>query len=163
MARYRMRIRTDWPADEAFAYLADLSNFAERDPGVASSVQVAGDGPGVGAEYYVEASGSVLRYIVDEHESPNRIRAHARNRWLTSVDTISVSSDGPGSVVSYDASTEVFSVSGGAPNANGTGGRVRAVLTPREGTAAAAEAAAQTANPPITPATPSGTLPGSKR
>ncbi len=110
MARYRMRIRTDWPADEAFAYLADLSNFAEWDPGVASSVQVAGDGPGVGAEYDVEASGSVLRYIVDEHEPPNRIRAHARNRWLTSVDTISVSSDGPGSVVSYDADLQLHGI-----------------------------------------------------
>ena len=67
-----------------------------------------------------------------------------------------------GSVVSYDASSEVFSVSGGPPNANGTGGRVRAVLTPREGSAAAAEAAVVGAT--ATPASPlpsAQTLPAS--
>ena len=48
-----------------------------------------------------------------------------------------------GSLITYDNTTEVFSVSGGnTANATpGGGGRVRAVLTPREGTAAAAEAA----------------------
>jgi lipopolysaccharide export system protein LptA len=47
-----------------------------------------------------------------------------------------------GNVVSYDSTSEVFSVSG-TPAASPTqpGGRVRAVLTPREGTAAAEEAA----------------------
>ena len=103
MARYRMSIRTDRSAAEAFAYLADLSNFADWDPGVASSVQVAGDGPGLGAEYDVNASGSELRYVVDEYDPPHRIQAHARNRWLTSVDIISVAADGGGSVVTYDA------------------------------------------------------------
>ena len=66
-----------------------------------------------------------------------------------------------GSVVSYDASSEVFSVSGGAPNANGTGGRVRAVLTPREGTAAAAEAAAATV--PNAQSVPPSPAPGVNR
>ena len=103
MARYRMRIRTDLPAAEAFAFLADLSNFEDWDPGVSSSVQVAGEGPGVGAEYDVEASGSSLRYVVDAYDPPNRIRAKARNRWITSVDVISVSSDGTGSIVAYEA------------------------------------------------------------
>ena len=47
-----------------------------------------------------------------------------------------------GNVVTYDSTTEVFSVTGGAtPTATNPGGRVRAVLTPKEGTAAAAEAA----------------------
>ena len=61
-----------------------------------------------------------------------------------------------GNVVSYDASSEVFSVSGGPPNANGSGGRVRAVLTPREGTSAAVEAAAQQSNPASQPSTSLG-------
>ena len=110
MARYRMRVRTDWSAPEAFAYLADLSNFADWDPGIESSVQVVGDGPGVGAEYDVDASGSVLRYVVDVFDAPHRIRAHARNRWLTSVDTISVSTEGTGSVVSYDADLRLHGI-----------------------------------------------------
>jgi len=47
-----------------------------------------------------------------------------------------------GNLVTYDSTTEVFSVTGGStPTATNPGGRVRAVLTPREGSAAAAEAA----------------------
>ena len=60
-----------------------------------------------------------------------------RLRGATLADEIS------GNLVTYDATTEVFSVSGGATStAANPGGRVRAVLTPREGTEAAAEAAA---------------------
>ena len=52
-----------------------------------------------------------------------------------------------GNLVSYDSSNEVFNVSGGgAPSLSNPGGRVRAVLTPREGSPAAAEAAAQAAS-----------------
>jgi lipopolysaccharide export system protein LptA len=47
-----------------------------------------------------------------------------------------------GNLVTYDSGTEVFNVTGGAsPTAANPGGRVRAVLTPREGSAAAAETA----------------------
>jgi lipopolysaccharide export system protein LptA len=47
-----------------------------------------------------------------------------------------------GQLVSYDSLNEVFNVSGGAPaTANNPGGRVRAVLTPREATRDAPEAA----------------------
>ncbi len=47
-----------------------------------------------------------------------------------------------GNLVTYDSDTEVFNVSGGAtPSPTNPGGRVRAVLTPKEGSAAAAEAA----------------------
>lgn len=103
MARYRMRIRSPRPAPEAFAYVADLSNFSDWDPGIKSSVQVEGDAPGVGAEYDVDVSGTVMRYVVDVYDAPHRIRAHSRTRWLTSVDTITASPDGSGSIVSYDA------------------------------------------------------------
>jgi lipopolysaccharide export system protein LptA len=60
-----------------------------------------------------------------------------------------------GQSISYNSSSEVFNVSGGASSSaaasdgsSAPGGRVRAVLTPREGSAAAAEAAANAANPP---------------
>ncbi len=47
-----------------------------------------------------------------------------------------------GNLVTYDSTTEVFNVTGGATaTAANPGGRVRAVLTPKEGSAAAAEAA----------------------
>ena len=57
-----------------------------------------------------------------------------------------------GNLVTYDSSTEVFSVSGGAkPTATNPHGRVRAVLMPKEGTAAAAEAARAASAPAPAP------------
>jgi lipopolysaccharide export system protein LptA len=52
-----------------------------------------------------------------------------------------------GNLITYDSATEVVNVVGGAPaTAANPGGRVRAVLTPKEGTAAALEAAAAAAS-----------------
>ena len=60
-----------------------------------------------------------------------------------------------GNLVTYDSSTEVFNVTGGAPaTASNPGGRVRAVLTPREGSAAAAEAARAASDAASAPASP---------
>lgn len=103
MARYRMRVRTDLSPSEAFAFMADLRNFAEWDPGVSSAEQVGGDGPGLGATYDVEASGSMLRYEVERYEDPEVVTARAANRFITSVDTIAVADDAGGSVITYDA------------------------------------------------------------
>jgi len=71
-----------------------------------------------------------------------------------------------GNLVTYDSSTEVFSVTGGAtPTASNPRGRVRAVLTPKEGTAAAAEAARAASAPASTPSPQLRTAPslGDKR
>jgi lipopolysaccharide export system protein LptA len=52
-----------------------------------------------------------------------------------------------GNLITYNSATEVMEVAGGAPaTAANPGGRVRAVLTPREGTPAALEAAAEAAS-----------------
>ncbi len=103
MARYVMRVRTDKPADEVFDYLADLRNFPDWDPGTKQAEQVVGDGPGEGAEYDLQASGATLRYVVQRYDRPRVVVARARNRWITSVDTITVEADGAGCVASYDA------------------------------------------------------------
>ena len=50
-----------------------------------------------------------------------------------------------GNLITYNGISEVFSVSGGAPTAANPGGRVRAVLTPREGSPAAAAASGSSA------------------
>jgi lipopolysaccharide export system protein LptA len=53
-----------------------------------------------------------------------------------------------GNLVTYDSLAEVFNVSGGAaPTATSPGGRVRVVLTPREGSPAATEAAPAASRP----------------
>jgi lipopolysaccharide export system protein LptA len=64
-----------------------------------------------------------------------------RLRGATVADELS------GQVVAYDNAAEVFSISGGAPGTANPTGRVRAVLSPRPGTAAAADAASV----PLTP------------
>jgi hypothetical protein len=105
MARYVMSVRTPMPPRDAFAYLSDLANFDDWDPGVSRAEQVAGDGPGMGAEYELDASGSTLRYVERQFEAPTTVEATARKPFITSVDTITVVPDdpGPGSIVTYDA------------------------------------------------------------
>lgn len=106
MARYVTSVATPKPADEAFAYMADVTHFPEWDPGVKRVVRVAGEGPGVGAAYdlTVQAGGTtVMRYEVKEYELPRRVLLVARTPFLTSVDEVSVEPTNTGSVVTYDA------------------------------------------------------------
>ena len=87
--------------------MADLSNFAEWDPGVLSSTLAVGEGPALDAAYDVEVKsvgGSMtLRYELVEFDEPDRFVARAESPRLTSVDEITVEADGDGSIVTYDA------------------------------------------------------------
>ncbi len=107
MARYLTRVATPLAADDAFAYIADLTNFAEWDPGVRRSVQVAGDGSRMGAAYDVTVAAFprdlTLRYEVVEHDPPHTCLVVARSSAFTSTDRITVEPDGGGSIVTYDA------------------------------------------------------------
>ena len=108
MARYIVHVRTPMPRDEAFAYLADLTNFAEWDPGVDRVEQVEGDGAGLGAAFDVAVKvpgrTMTLRYdTVAFDDASTTMTALAQNAWLTSEDTITVEADGNGSIVTYDA------------------------------------------------------------
>lgn len=103
MSRYRLSVRTDRSVEDVFDYMADLRNFPEWDPGTKKAVQVKGNGPGPDAEFDLDASGGTLRYIVTSYGRPRKVVARAENRFITSVDTIEVSADGDGSIVSYDA------------------------------------------------------------
>jgi carbon monoxide dehydrogenase subunit G len=107
MARFVVHVRSPKPAVEAFAYMADLSNFAEWDPGVDHAEQVQGDGPGIDAAFDVAVKairGSLtLRYQITDYDPPDKVVARAESRLLTSLDTITVRGDGGGSVVTYDA------------------------------------------------------------
>ena len=108
MARYIVRVRTPMPSDEAFAYMADLTNFAEWDPGVDRVEQVEGDGAGPGAAFdvvvKVPGRNMTLRYdTVAFDDASTTMTALAQNAWLTSEDTITVEADGNGSIVTYDA------------------------------------------------------------
>lgn len=97
-----------------------------------------------GVDEWIEGEAERLEY--DGKSDTIRFVTNAavrRLRGSTVADEIA------GNVVSYDSIAEVFSVSGGAAaTPTNPGGRVRAVLTPREGSAAAAEAAAAAASQP---------------
>jgi lipopolysaccharide export system protein LptA len=91
-----------------------------------------------GLDEHIDGQADRLEY--DERADTVRFVNNAivrRLRGATIGDEIT------GHLISYDNTTEVFSVTGGTPanTAGSPGGRVRAVLTPREGTPAAAEAA----------------------
>ena len=105
MARYLVRIRSPKSPAEAFAYMANLTNFAEWDPGVTRVEQVEGEGPGPDAAYDVTVKGmrTPLRYRTTHFEPSNAVVALAESRFLTSLDTITVEDDGAGSIVTYDA------------------------------------------------------------
>lgn len=107
MARYVTRVRTPWPTEKAFAYMADLRNFAEWDPGVNASVQVEGNSPSLGATYDVTVASIgrdlTLRYELTQYVDGERLTATAKSSTLTSVDTVEVAPEGDGSIVTYDA------------------------------------------------------------
>ena len=96
-----------------------------------------------GVDEYIEGEAERLEY--DGKSDTIRFVTNASVRRLRGSG---VADEISGNLVSYDSITEVFSVSGGAASTPANpGGRVRAVLTPREGSAAAAEAAAAASQP----------------
>jgi hypothetical protein len=107
MAHYQTRVRTTLDADRAFAYVADLRNFENWDPGVESSIQVSGDGPGVGAAYDVTVDNggrtTTLRYEVTDYEPARYLRVVGENSRFVSIDVIEVEPADGGSIVTYDA------------------------------------------------------------
>jgi carbon monoxide dehydrogenase subunit G len=127
MARYVVRIRTPLSPAVAFAFMADLTNFAQWDPGVVRAAQVVGARPGPDAAFDVTVKGmrKPLRYVTDEYEPPTRVVVQARSRTLTSLDVITVEPDDDGSVVTYDAQLTlngVFAV--GSPLLGGAFARI---------------------------------------
>ena len=107
MARYSTTVRTPRPPDEAFAYMADLRNFAHWDPGVTSVSQVRGQGGGPKSVFDVVVKsiggGTTLQYVTTQYDEPRTVRVEARSSLLTSIDRINVVADGKGSLVTYDA------------------------------------------------------------
>ena len=107
MARYVTTVRSAKTPREAFAYMADLRNFAEWDPGVKAVRQVEGSGGGPDAVFDVTAVAPgpdlTLRYVTEEHDAPHNLLVVARSSVFTSIDRITVEPDGTGSIITYDA------------------------------------------------------------
>ena len=108
MPHYRTTVDTPWSPQRAFDYLSDLEHFAEWDPGVKRSVQVAGDGIVVGATFDVTVGGvgrdMTLRYEIVALDQPNRVEVRAETGTILSVDVMTFESAGDGGCrVTYDA------------------------------------------------------------
>ena len=107
MAKYTVSVESSKSVEEAFAYMADLRNFANWDPGVLTVTQVAGDGAGLGSSFDVEVKsvggGTVLRYETLEYDEPGNLLVEARNSKFTSIDRITVVAKDEGSIVTYAA------------------------------------------------------------
>ena len=107
MARYVTTVRSAKTPQEAFAYMADLGNFVEWDPGVKAVRQVEGSGGGPDSVFDVTVAAPVrdltLRYVTEEYDAPHNLLVVARSMVFTSIDRITVEPDGTGSLVTYDA------------------------------------------------------------
>lgn len=107
MAKYTVSVESSKSVEEAFAYMADLRNFANWDPGVLTVTQVAGDGAGLGSSFDVAVKsvggGTVLRYETVEYDEPGNLLVEARNSKFTSIDRITVVAKDEGSIVTYAA------------------------------------------------------------
>jgi lipopolysaccharide export system protein LptA len=99
-----------------------------------------------GVDEYVDGEAERLEY--DGKSDTVRFVNRASVRRLRGG---SVADEITGNLVTYDGISEVFSVSGGGPSTPANpGGRVRAVLTPREGSPAAQAAASAASGAPPT-------------
>lgn len=107
MAKYTVSVESSKSVEEAFAYMADLRNFANWDPGVLTVTQVAGDGAGLGSSFDLAVKsvggGTVLRYETLEYDEPGNLLVEARNSKFTSIDRITVVAKDEGSIVTYAA------------------------------------------------------------
>ena len=103
MARYVTKVRTSRAADEVFAYMADLRNLVDWDPGVKGAVLVDGEAGSEHAVVDVTVSGTTLRYTTTGFEPSTMLVVRAESSTLVSIDRVAVLDEGDSRVVTYDA------------------------------------------------------------
>jgi carbon monoxide dehydrogenase subunit G len=110
MATLRERIDTHLPPDEAFAFIADFSNAARWDPGVASSerIDAADGGPvGIGSRFRlgVRMGGRVapMEYVITTWDPPRRVVLEGAGSGVSAVDDIRFEAAPSGTRIDYVA------------------------------------------------------------
>lgn len=111
MTTLRERIDTDLPLDEAFAFVADFSNAARWDPGVASSERIdagPGAGPvGTGTRFRlgVRMGGRVspMDYQITTWDPPHRVVLTGAGSGVSAVDDIRFQATPSGTRIDYIA------------------------------------------------------------
>jgi carbon monoxide dehydrogenase subunit G len=111
MATLRERIDTHLPIDEAFAFVADFSNAARWDPGVAASERIS-TGPdaepvGVGSRFRlgVRMGGRVapMEYVITTWDAPHRVVLEGAGSGVAAVDDIQFHATPSGTQIEYIA------------------------------------------------------------
>ena len=113
MLRYVATIPTAWPAERAFAYMADFRNATEWDPSVVSATAVDAGEVREGSTFELRIRNgrrvAPFTYTVTALER-RLIRLRATTPQLESIDTITVRDLGTASEITYDASLAVKGV-----------------------------------------------------
>jgi dehydrogenase/reductase SDR family protein 12 len=107
MTTLKETVTVDQDIEACFAYIAEFSNVAAWDPGVARSTR-RGEGPvGVGSEFELDVvfgrKTVPMIYTVTEFDPPRRIVLDGRGKALDAVDTIELSPAGEGTRIDYTA------------------------------------------------------------
>jgi carbon monoxide dehydrogenase subunit G len=93
------------PVSEVYSTMADFRTLPEWDPGSESSVQVAGDGPAVGAEYDVtvlfQGRASKMRYRTVTLEPDRRVVFTGEGATVTAIDEVGFRETDAGTEVDY--------------------------------------------------------------
>jgi carbon monoxide dehydrogenase subunit G len=108
MARVLVTLDVPGRAEDVFDYLADFTNTAAWDPGVARAERLDAGPLGVGSRFRVDvalAAGatSTFTYRVAALERPFRFRLEGDNGLVGSDDDVTVTPAGDGVRVTYDA------------------------------------------------------------
>jgi carbon monoxide dehydrogenase subunit G len=110
MARYVTKVRTTRSAADVFAFMADLRNLPEWDPGVRHAAMVEGEAGTATAVVDVAVSGTTLRYHTTSFDPPTSLVVRAESGTLVSIDRIDVEDEGETRLVTYDAELQLKSV-----------------------------------------------------
>lgn len=107
MPTYVTTMDSPLPPSEVWARLSDVTRFADWDPGTLRAVQVEGDGPGLGSAYRLTVKGIAgtidLLYRVTRFDPEQRLALRADTGTLRSHDDITLSPQGTGTRVTYNA------------------------------------------------------------
>jgi hypothetical protein len=114
MASYRTTAKSPMTPEQTFEYLADFSTAAEWDANTKSSDLVSGEATSEGAEYRVvtEFAGRdlTLTYRTTELQRPGKIVFQSGTAVADIEDVITITPDGSGSKVSYEANIKPKSI-----------------------------------------------------
>jgi carbon monoxide dehydrogenase subunit G len=105
--RYARAIEVTTPPAETFAYLADFTNTAEWDPGIAEARRLTPAPTEVGSRFEIVAvfrgNRQRFEYVVTELDEGKRIALHGDGEKAVSDDVMTVSASGAGTRVLYEA------------------------------------------------------------